>query len=157
MLSAGIEPASAPSEGAVLSIERREHTLTILHWCSRTDREYAYRNLQFQYTLRIFSSHQNVRQNTRKVFDSVREHKSHYVRLVLSDRIELSSSAPQADVLSIERRERTNTLHESITYLYIRIRAKPPLGQRRYACVRPHQHYEESIRTPDQHRLLREG
>ena len=40
VLSAGIEPASAPSEGAILSVERREQYLdTILHfvWCSRQE------------------------------------------------------------------------------------------------------------------------
>ena len=80
-------------------------------WCSRTDRDYAYRNLQFQYTLRIFCFRKSQNMLARfSILPSTpsmraREHKNHYVLFVLSDRIELSSSAPQADVLSIERRE----------------------------------------------------
>ncbi len=82
-------------------------------WCSRQDHDYTYRPLQDQYTLRIFSSRQELDKMlarpsipARMPPRHAREHKTLCVRFVLSTGIEPVLAAPQAAVLSVERRER---------------------------------------------------
>ena len=106
VLLAGIEPASPPSEGGILSIERQEGKL-ILSFCGHKSNS-AVAEFARDGSLVVGLSLQETRRQC-VLFGSTKYKKAHqsaFLYFVLPVGIEPTFIAPQAIVLSIERRER---------------------------------------------------